>query len=169
VLQYDFENSIGYWLCLTSQTIRRELSNRLAEVGITLRQWEVLAWLESDGSGCQNDLAECLGIEPHTLGGILSRMERDGWVERTSCEFDRRRNQMKATTKAEQLWEQSLEVFRAVRTQATRGLSPGELTFLKSICEAVRENLNTEAAETVTPDLRQVAGIPQPKRVDPTC
>ena len=92
MLRYDFENSVGYWVCMTSHAIRRSLSVRLAEEGITLRQWEVLAWLACDGEVSQAELAECMGIEPPTLAGVLRRMERDGWLSRRCCENDRRRN-----------------------------------------------------------------------------
>lgn len=141
MLRYDLENSVGYWMCKTSHAIKRALSLRLAEQGITLRQWEVLAWLASDGDVSQTELAECLGIEPNTLAGVVRRMERDGWIERTCCSDDRRRNRLKATPKAEEIWEKSLTLCREVREQAISGFTPAEVSLLKKLCLDIRENL----------------------------
>ena len=80
MLQYDFDQSVGYWLTMATQSIRRVLSQRLVEQEVTLRQWEVLVWLARDPELSQSQLAECMGIEPPTLAGVVNRMERDGWI-----------------------------------------------------------------------------------------
>jgi len=143
VLQFDFENSVGYWICLTSHAIRKALSARLQEEGITLRQWEVLAWLACDGGASQANLAECLGIEPHTLAGIVRRMERDGWLRRRCCDDDRRRNRLEATERGEEVWRKALEHCHAVRTQAIAGFTPAEVSLLKKLCADIRINLSS--------------------------
>jgi MarR family transcriptional regulator for hemolysin len=130
---------------MTSQAIRRTLTARLAEAGITFRQWEVLAWLASNGDVSQAELAECMGIEPHTLAGVVRRMERDGWLNRRSCTDDRRRNRLAPTEKAEQIWEQAMEICREVREQAITGFTPAELSLLKKLCTDIRENLSPQA------------------------
>ncbi|MEZ6057713.1 MAG: MarR family transcriptional regulator [Planctomycetaceae bacterium] len=139
--QYDFEASVGYWLCVSSHAVRRAFECRLAETGMTLRQWEVLAWLSCDGNASQAQLADCLGIEANTLGGVIDRMVRDGWIERSPHEEDRRRKRLTATPKAEAAWEESIEICRQVRQQAVAGISPAELTALKRVCETIRANL----------------------------
>jgi MarR family transcriptional regulator for hemolysin len=141
VLRYDFENSVGYWICMTSHAFRRTLSARLAEEGITLRQWEVLAWLACDGDVSQSELAECLGIEPHTLAGVVRRMERDGWLRRTSCSDDRRRNRLEPTERGEEVWQRALQHCHAIREQAVAGFTPAELSLLKKLCAEIRANL----------------------------
>jgi MarR family transcriptional regulator for hemolysin len=141
VLRYDFENSVGYWICMTSHAFRRTLSARLAEEGITLRQWEVLAWLACDGEVSQSELAECLGIEPHTLAGVVRRMERDGWLRRTSCADDRRRNRLVPTERGEEVWRRALQHCHAIREQAVAGFTPAELSLLKKLCAEIRANL----------------------------
>ena len=45
MLTYDFEESIGYWLILSSQAYRRVISEELAPHGITFRQAQVLGCL----------------------------------------------------------------------------------------------------------------------------
>lgn len=146
MLEYDWENSVGHWVCTTSHVMRRALSNQLAQEGMTLRQWEVLAWLSCNGDVCQAQLAECLGIEPHTLAGVLRRMERDGWLKRTCCSEDRRRNKLVPTEKAETVWANAVGWCRQVRMQATQGFSEDEIATLRDLCSRIRENLASEAA-----------------------
>ncbi|MFV0444023.1 MAG: MarR family winged helix-turn-helix transcriptional regulator [Planctomycetaceae bacterium] len=150
VLRYDFENSVGYWMCMTSHAIRRALSTGLAEEGITLRQWEVLAWLSCDADVSQVELSECMGIEPPTLAGVLRRMERDGWLRRRSCTDDRRRNRLEPTQKADEVWQRSLRICQQVREQSISGFTAAELSLLKKLCGEIRENLRAPG-ETCVP------------------
>jgi MarR family transcriptional regulator for hemolysin len=141
LLEFDFENSLGYWICTTSHALRRALESELSAVGMTLRQWEVLACLAAESDPSQARMAEWLGIEPPTLAGVLSRMERAGWLDRESCCDDRRRNRICPTSKAEAIWRQTTEICHHIREQATAGFTPAELEQLKLTCERIRSNL----------------------------
>jgi DNA-binding MarR family transcriptional regulator len=141
MLDYDWENSVGYWVCMTSVAMRRALNSELAAQNITLRQWEVLACIVLEGELSQADVADRLGIEAPTLVGILDRMERDGWIERFGCPDDRRRKRIRTTEKAVAVWTRMADCAHRVRAQAIRGFSAEELTELRSMCERLRNNL----------------------------
>lgn len=145
MLEYEWESSIGYWVCTTSHALRRALSTELAQAGMTFRQWEVLAWLSANGDLSQAEMAECMQIEPHTLAGVLRRMERDGWLDRKCCAHDRRKNTIVPTEKAEAVWQRAVECCHKVRAQAVEGLSERELEQFKQTCERVRTNLSADA------------------------
>lgn len=142
MLQYDFDQSVGYWVTSANQSIRRVLTNRLAEHEITLRQFEVLVWLTHNPEYSQSQLAECIGIEPPTLAGVVNRMERDGWIVKTNCEDDRRRCRLQPTPKAEAIWTRSVAIAHEVRAQAVAGIAPVDLETLRRVCEAIRDNLS---------------------------
>jgi MarR family transcriptional regulator for hemolysin len=144
LLQYNFDESVGYWICTTSHAMRRALDAELAREKITLRQWEVLAWIALEGEQSQVELAERLGIEAPTLAGVLTRMERDGWLERYCCQEDRRRKRLRATPKAESVWNRMVECCDRVRDRATDGIAPEELAQFKLTCEKIRANLGAE-------------------------
>jgi MarR family transcriptional regulator for hemolysin len=145
VLQFDFDESLGYWVCSTSHSLRRALNAELAKEGITYRQWEVLARIALGGELSQSELADCLGIEAPTIVGILDRMERDGWLERFSCPNDRRKKRIRATEKAESVWARMVDCAHRVRVQAREGLSQEDLDQLRSICARIRSNLEEPA------------------------
>ena len=102
--EFDFEHSVGCWIAQTSHALRRALDYELSREGITFRQWEVLAWSGSSEALSQAELAERMGIEAPTLAGILSRMERDGWLERSCCPKDRRKKRFRPSAKADAVW-----------------------------------------------------------------
>lgn len=141
MLQFDFEESLGFWVCSTAHALRRALNAELGKAGITLRQWEVLAWIALEGELSQAELAERLGIEAPTLVGILDRMERDGWLDRYSCPNDRRKKRIRVTDKADAVWARMVDCAHRVRAEAKQGLTPTELSRLKSTCERIRHNL----------------------------
>lgn len=141
MLEFDFENSVGYWICTTSHALRRALETQLSQVNLTLRQWEVLACLACEEGLSQSEMADRLGIEPPTLAGVVSRMERDGWLERKSCCDDRRKNRIHSTARAESIWKRTTEICDDIREQAIAGLDAQTLAGLKSACEHIRHNL----------------------------
>lgn len=142
MLRFEADKSPGYWIATAAHSMRRALQAELVQQNMTLRQWEVLAWIACDGEQSQAELAEKLGIEAPTLAGVLSRMERDGWLERRGCPFDRRRKKLRATPKAEAVWNQAYECCKKVREQAIQGLSPEDLQNLNRICDTIRNNLS---------------------------
>ena len=146
MLEYDFENSVGYWICQASHLFQRAFNEELAPQGVTFRQAQVLGCLALEGRLSQTDLAERMGIEPPTLVGILDRMERDGWIRRGGDTSDRRRKLVEATLAAGPAWNKIVSAAKRVRTRATRGMTAAQLSQLKKLLGAVRENLQ-EAEE----------------------
>lgn len=146
MLEYDYEDSVGFWLTTAAHAIRRTLEAELSREQITIRQWEVLSRLSLEGELTQAELAERMYVEASTLTGILCRMERDGWLERRGCPDDRRCKRLRPTERAEAVWNRMAACGHRVREQATEGLSSDELNALKSICAKIRANLGSEVA-----------------------
>jgi len=65
--------------------ILRAREKELAEYGIPIRQMATLFAVRAfDNKATLTRIAEFLGRRPHTISSILSRMERDGLVKKTS-------------------------------------------------------------------------------------
>ena len=141
---YDFEESVGYWLTIVSQSYHRVLNERLAPYGITYRQSHVIGWLMLEGELTQTELARRMMIEPPTLVRILDRMETLGWIQRQDCPADRRRKLIRLTDAAEPAWRQMVDCARDVRQIAGKGLSADEQYVLKDLLRRVGDNLRVE-------------------------
>src|SRR5262245_61999220 len=144
-LNYDFHQSIGYWLTMTTQAYHRAVSDELLPHGITYRQSMVLGWLALEGELSQTELANKMIVEPPTLVGILDRMERDGWISRHNCPTDRRKNLIRANPAAEPVWQKIVECAMRVRQRSTEGLSERQLATLKKLLRRVGQNLRTDS------------------------
>jgi len=138
---YDFQSSVGYWICQTSRAFERAMNDELAPRGITYRQAQVLWHLAHEASLSQSDLAERMRIEPPTLVGILDRMEREGWIRREGDINDRRRKLVTALGKARPVWSQIVACADRVRARATDGLQPHELQAMRDLLKHILNNL----------------------------
>jgi MarR family transcriptional regulator for hemolysin len=147
VLDYDFENSVGYWICQASHAFQRAFNEELAPQGVTYRQAQVLGCLALEGRLSQIDLAERMRIEPPTLVGILDRMERDGWIRRDGDKNDRRRKLVQPTAAAKPIWTKIVGVAKRVRARATRGMTNTHLAQLKKLLGLVQANLQAAAEQ----------------------
>jgi MarR family transcriptional regulator for hemolysin len=146
MLQYDFEESLGYWLTTSHHAYFDVFKEYLVPYGITYRQAQILGWLAVRGPLSQAELAGLMMIEPPSLVGTLDRMEALGLLERKSCPTDRRKNLVHALPAADGMWEQIASCGRTVRAQATHGLSEEEVATLRGLLDRVRTNLTTKAA-----------------------
>ena len=146
MLQYDFEESIGYWLTVATQAMHRALNDELAPHGITYRQSQVLGWLALEGELTQSDLACRMLIEPPTLVGILDRMERDGWIIRENSLTDRRKKLIRPHPAAEPVWEKIVSCARRVRARATQGMSPDEVETALNLLRRIHQNMHNADA-----------------------
>ena len=151
-MNYDFEESVGFWLTLTTQAYHRAVSDLLAPHGITYRQSLVLAWLALEGELSQTELAHRMMIEPPTLVGILDRMERNGWIASHDCPGERSKNLIRATPAAEPVWEKIVDCATSIRHRATNGLTERQLATLKKLLHKVRQNLAT--SDPTAPPIR---------------
>jgi len=146
VLDHDFEESLGYWTCMTAHALEKAMNEELAAHGITYQQWQVLAWLSlKGGTLTQGELIERLKIEPPTLAGILERMERAGWVSRETDPEDRRKKIVRPTPAVEPVWKRMVACAKQVRAQAFKGLSEATVRQTREVLETVLNNLNVEA------------------------
>ena len=141
MLEYDFQNSIGYWLCMASHAYERAMNEELTAQGITFRQCQVLAWLALEGEQSQAELAAHMDIEPATLVRVLDRMQRDGLVSRTGSTEDRRRNVIRPLAKAKPMWKKITAVAEQVRAQVTKGLTARQIATFKQVCQVMQANL----------------------------
>lgn len=146
-LEYDWEESVGCWVALTSRSMNKAFNEELAPLGVTFPQAHALGWVAMEGPLSQAELAQRMGIEPPTLAGILERMERDGWIVREPCPGDRRRKLVRAGPAADPVWNRIALTARGLRERAVRGIPKKRLDDLRDVLERIRRNLHDEETE----------------------
>ena len=75
------------------------------KAGLTPQQHQVLVALRAaeEGELSIGTLAETLMLKPHSVSGLIDRLEALGLVERVAAETDRRRRCLRLTAKAREL------------------------------------------------------------------
>jgi len=141
MLQYDFEESVGYWLTIANQAYHREFSVRLGPYGITYRQAQVLGWLAAEGKLTQVELAARMFIEPPSLVGVLDRMEENGWIAREPCCQDRRKKWIVPQPAVQTVWRKITKVARQLRAEAVQGFTTSEIATLRRLLSRMKQNV----------------------------
>lgn len=104
------EFRLGFLIHDVSRLRRTVIDQALKPLGVTRSQWWVLANLSRHGDGgaqgagmMQTDLANYLDIGKVALGGLLDRLEANGYIERNADPIDRRAKRIRMTTAASEL------------------------------------------------------------------
>lgn len=125
------EQTIGAAVNRTAKLLRRLADRRLAPLGLSSGVLPVLtALIECDGQ-TQKALTEKAGIEQPTMAATLSRMERDGLIERRPDAIDKRsvRFMLSAATRARLPGVK--DAIRAFSAEAVADLEPVEEATLR--------------------------------------
>jgi len=73
------------------------------DLGVTGPQRIVIRMINLMPGCSATDLAKALAMHPSTLTGILARLDRDGMIDRSVAEDDRRRSVFKLTAKGKRI------------------------------------------------------------------
>lgn len=134
---FDKKNSAGYLVNYMARLFAKGLNDRLAPLGIVVGQWAILLELwEKDGQR-QKDLIGEVNLEQATVANTLSRMERDGLIERKKDEDDARGRRIWLTEKAVDVRDAAFQSAAAQNAQALECLSTTEKKQLNGMMRRV--------------------------------
>jgi len=104
---HEINNRLFFRLFQVANTLHTKGTQAVEEFGVTTQQWSVLGALSrpqvTDGMSI-GDLSRFLLVSRQNLTGLLSRLERDGLIERVTCEDDRRSRKVKLSKQGDALW-----------------------------------------------------------------
>ena len=133
-----------YLLMKTQTSLNRWILTQAAALGLSPGQPKVLECLMQCGQSNQKVIARYCEIEPATVGSILSRMERDGLIQRQQRDGNRRSLYVSLTERGEQLGRQMQNIFAEADQRAMAGLTPEQQQTLQQLLGQVLQNLNGE-------------------------
>ena len=113
----------------------------LAEYGLTIAMWRVLAALAAHGSLRQIDVAGFTSIETSTLSRLVSRLVRVGLVTRDRSAHSDREVAVKLSSKGDALVTRLIPLARQYETAAIAGLTREELLVLKRCLRRAYDNM----------------------------
>ncbi len=115
---------------------------RLTSQGISLGRFMVLAVLDRtpDQPLPASELAEAAGVTKQTVTSLLDGLERDGFVSRKQCTFDRRSVRVRLEEKGRKLLEQILPGMYRRQVEIMADLSADEQRELARLLRKVRSD-----------------------------
>ncbi|GGC18633.1 MarR family transcriptional regulator [Novosphingobium marinum] len=133
----------GYLVHDVSRMRRTAMDYAVAPLGLTRSQWSLLATLSrSTNNGMmQAEIARIMGLGKVTTGGLVSRLETAGLVERRDDESDKRAKRVFITEKGYETIRQMIDVADPLNEEILEGISAKERKQIEDILHRVKENL----------------------------
>ncbi|MBU9722874.1 MULTISPECIES: MarR family winged helix-turn-helix transcriptional regulator [Bacillaceae] len=99
----------------------------------------MLLW-EKDGLS-QYQIAEKLRKDKTNIARMASNLEKKGFINRNSCDIDRRSVKLFLTEKGRELGESIIPISERFNEQVCKGITKDELQILESILKKMRKNV----------------------------
>jgi DNA-binding MarR family transcriptional regulator len=133
----------GFLVHDVSRLRRTAFDQRVKPLGITRSQWWVLANLSRhEGEDMmQIELARLLDVGKVTLGGLVDRLEENGFVVRTPDKLDRRSKRVSVSAKGRALVQKMNVIAMEMNTQIMRGISMSQQRELEEMLAKMKHNL----------------------------
>lgn len=107
--------------------------------------------LRSEGQTVsQKNLAEVFHISPAAVTNSLQKLEKKGWVSRTTSATDNRYHNIAITDAGKEILRQTRDQFIQVDAMAFAGITREELQAFSSCLQKITENLKPRMAQSLS-------------------
>ena len=122
-------------------------NNLLREYGVTHQQTQILAYIYArpNTDVFQKDLEKELGLKSSTVTVILQNLEKNNYIERSECDYDKRQKLIRVTDKAASMHEHFMSSVNAIEYILTESMSEQEQKELKKLLRKAVENVKKYA------------------------
>jgi MarR family transcriptional regulator for hemolysin len=141
-MTYRREQSAGYLTNLAARLFVRAIERRVA--GCNAGPMPVFFALAGGGALSQASLARMAMVEQPTMANTLSRMERDGLIERTPDPDDRRSALVRLSPLGLQRAQEGFAAAMEVNGIALSGFTPAERELYLDMLRRVASNLERD-------------------------
>ncbi|NTJ41019.1 MarR family transcriptional regulator [Agrobacterium larrymoorei] len=121
-MRFSRKDSATYLAAQLAKTFSRALNKRATALGFSPGQFPVLLELWQEEGLTQRQLLDRVDIEQATLANTLSRMERDGLIERNPHPKDRRAQIISLTENGRELEAKAIAASKATDEAILEGL-----------------------------------------------
>ncbi|ULQ50867.1 MarR family winged helix-turn-helix transcriptional regulator [Flavihumibacter fluvii] len=133
---------IFYSIDRAIRTYRQYSQKQIRERGfdITIDQWLVIKALLENPGAKQQELAEIVLKDNASITRIIELLVKNGWIERTIHQADRRLVQLTVTNKAKAMLAELQPLIIANRRKALRGIDEKLIMNTKKILDQIALN-----------------------------
>jgi len=138
--------TLGYLVLDVARLMSASFEARTRSIGVTRAQWSLIAALVRHEGCNQAQLAELMQITPISLGRLVDRMVKAGWVERRAEAGDRRSHRLFLTAKAHAIRPALRKLSDETQEEALAALGAPERQQLLESLAKVRATLAVQYA-----------------------
>jgi MarR family transcriptional regulator, organic hydroperoxide resistance regulator len=138
---FDLDQFLPYLINRAGVRLAVSFARDIADTGVALQEWRVLAVLAAAGEQRLSDLSGLTSIDLSTLSRLVTRMARQGLVARLNGNRDRRERRIALTEKGRGRTRAIIPTARRYERLALAGLSAAEEQTLKRLLRRVFANL----------------------------
>lgn len=132
----------GHLLKVLSGCIQTSMNNALASMDLTSAQGHIMGYLSRRSQPpCPRDIEETFHLSHPTVSGLLSRLEKKGFVELRPDDTDRRCKRIYVLPKGKQLNETMYQTILENEARLVVGFSPEEQELFASLLLRAIENM----------------------------
>lgn len=125
-MQFDRDQSAGYLVNWAARLFTRLADRRVNPLGLAAGQIPVFIALATNGPASQKALAQAVAIEQPTMAATLSRMERDGVIERRPDPNDGRSALVSLTARTKDRVDALFQAMATINEDSLRGMPSAE-------------------------------------------
>ena len=139
----DFLNTANPMVIMIfiNQMHRKKMERLLEGTGLHRAQHRMLMTLSEGKFESQAELAAVLEISTATVAVSLKKLERDGYIQKTTKKDDSRAKFVSLTEKGEDVVARSREIFAYMDECVIRGFSEAELVILRKFLKQMYDNV----------------------------
>jgi DNA-binding MarR family transcriptional regulator len=135
-----FKDCICFRLGALSRKITRTYKDSLASLGLTHGQFFILIALYEENGLLPSQLADRVSLDRPTTTGLLERLEREGWIERTFDPTNRRIVRAQLTPNAREQRSAILATYEKINGHFLEKYTGEEWSLLQSLLERLEED-----------------------------
>jgi DNA-binding MarR family transcriptional regulator len=139
--KFELRNHLAYLLNRVGFLTRDNMSNAIAEYGVTLQMWRVLASLYCEGEETISGLVPHTSLEQSTVSRTVSALHARKLVTRRSTKDDGRMVLVGLTAKGRALTEKIIPHALDSDEILTAGISEEDVARLRGLFEKLYENM----------------------------
>jgi MarR family transcriptional regulator, organic hydroperoxide resistance regulator len=138
---FDLGQFLPYLINRAGVRLAVNFARDIADTGVALQEWRVLAVLAATGEQRLSDLADLTSIDLSTLSRLVTRMARQGLVARLNGNADRRERRIALTQRGRDRTRAIIPTARRYERLALAGFSAAQERELKQLLRRVYANL----------------------------
>ena len=135
-------NSYGSRLRILHNCIDQRMTTALADMELTASQGRILAWMvHRSDPPCAKDIEDAFHLTHPTVSGLLSRLEKKGFIAMCPDDSDRRCKRIHVLPKGMECHDKMHETINSIENRVVEGFTPEEQAQFSELLDRAIANL----------------------------